>query len=326
VSDVSDVSDVLDIKDNGPGLLAVTDALACPGLHADILDMLSVAHLEFTNATHGNDVFMRLQALARDVAEVAKGGITETDFADTINNIFVDDSEMIPVVLQNRLRDLLDLPCEAATCTETSTQSLPLTIDTDFTNAGTGNVLDWRNVLDWIRRKMIQFGGMTGFQRYQEPAKRAQLHPVSVVLNPSAPVAGDCFAFRNSGSVAFSIGGLNPIAVSSHLVIEQPARWTLANPASAPRRFTVYGKPAIQELTRESLDSPYTMFLGSFEYVLAGPSAQAFQINPPEHISGLHIEFEASGWGEQFTCIYRLHLYEAVPPSCNRGRFTRILG
>jgi len=203
-------------------------------------------------------------------------------------------------------------------CNETSTQSVPLIVDADFTKASTGN-----SGFDWIRRKVIQIGAMTGLHSYQERAKRTEMNPVSVVLSPSAPTSGDCFAFHGNGSVAFSIGGLNPIAVSSHLVIEQPPRWTLANPASAPRHFTVYGKPAIQ-VTQGSLDSPYTMFLGSFEYVLAGPSAQAFQFNPPESVSGLQIEFEGSGWGEQFTCIYRLRLYEAVPPSCSRGRLTRV--
>lgn len=316
-SDVSVAPDVL-ANDNDSVLLAIMGALACPGLYADILDMLSAAHLEFTNATHGNDVFMGLQAIAKDTVEVARRGVTETDFADTLSSIVGDSSGMIPMVLQNRLRELLYLPCEAATCTEKSTQSLPLTIDASFTNAGTG---DGR--FDRILRKVIQIGGMTGLHSYQSRAKRTELRPVYVVFNSSAPVAGDCFAFHNDGSVAFNIGGRNPIIGSAHLVIEQPPRWTLVNPASAPRRFTVHGKPSIQ-LIQGSLDSPYTIFLGSFEYVLAGPSAQAFQFNPPESVSGLHIEFEGPGWGEQFTCIYRLRLYEAEPPSCNRGRLTRV--
>jgi len=108
-SSVSGVPDVL-VKDNGPGLPAIMGILACPGLRADVLDVLSAAHFEFTNVTHGNDVFMHIQALARDFMEMARGDVADTDLADAINNVVVDDSGMIPIALQTRLRDLLYLP------------------------------------------------------------------------------------------------------------------------------------------------------------------------------------------------------------------------
>merc|ERR1712129_206662 len=95
-----------------------------------------------------------------------------------------------------------------------------------------------------------------------------------------------------------------PGAVVRWLMIEQPARWEVPTPGTAPRHFTVHGV-----LVEDEAGNSTPVLLGAFEYALAAPAAQEFKLNEPALVRSLRLDIIGEGWGAEYTCVYRIRAF-----------------
>lgn len=123
-------------------------------------------------------------------------------------------------------------------------------------------------------------------------------HPAEVVLAADSAPPSKCFSFWGNGTVAIRL--LQPRR-ASHVVLEQMPAWATLLPQAAPRHFQV-------KAWEEGEAEPYRTTLGSFEYALAGPRAQAFALSAASRRArGFQFSFQGS-WGAEHTSVCRLRV------------------
>lgn len=125
-------------------------------------------------------------------------------------------------------------------------------------------------------------------------------HPPEVALAADHAPPIRCFYFGGKGTVAVR---LLRATSPGHVAIEQPPSSSMVHPRAAPRSFKVYGWS-----TSEGAE-PYSLLLGSFEYLIEGPRIQVFQLRavPPGGLRGVQFAF-GGNWGEDFTTACRLRV------------------
>jgi len=302
----------------------VVAALASRGSRAAVLDVLAGAPMEFSTTA----VESELPApLSRYTARMAAAGIgnDEEELVDAIMRLLSPQVSTWPAALRSRLNAALQVSpqlseaCITAGTSGVSTEvtrglarTLPMQVDSAFTSSGARSS-------GWLHQKILNLGAAAGLSSWRFRASLYQSKPAAVVVDDRPAVkAGDCLALRGNASVALRIVGSDGGAGSAflnHIVIEQPPRWALPRIRTSPRYFSVMGEPV------EANANPYSVPLGSFEYLLAAPAVQAFVLRQTDiPLRGLQLNFKGPGWGEQYFCIYRLRAYSAPPPSCSGVR------
>mmetsp|Transcript_56461 Transcript_56461/g.127632 ORF Transcript_56461/g.127632 Transcript_56461/m.127632 type:complete len:278 (+) Transcript_56461:123-956(+) len=240
-----------------------------------------------------------------------------------------------PSVLHRRLWNILEKSCEAWASSASATRvedgespetgalrssitPVELQVDSAYTSPPAT-----RN--EWLHQVLLGTAAKV-FPAFRHRADMFRSQPAEVVLSSAAAnKAGDCLALRWNSSLALRVAAaatvserLGASATIRRIVIEQPPRWVVPKPRSSPRRFRVLGAPVLEEGSLAAAEGadPYMLPLGSFEYAVAGPAAQSFELaSPPRALHGLRLSFEGPGWGEDFTCIYRIRAFEALPPA-----------
>mmetsp|Transcript_5406 Transcript_5406/g.12470 ORF Transcript_5406/g.12470 Transcript_5406/m.12470 type:complete len:428 (-) Transcript_5406:81-1364(-) len=314
--------------EDGPSYAQMINAaLDCPGIRADVLDVLAGAPYEFGDPD--DQGFYRLprlaaSAAARDEASVHQSG--EEDFRKAVLQLAVTGGGW-PSELKRRLLRLLEANCPAESACAEGPKPLQMEVDARFTSPRARSSGS-------LHQALLGLGEMTGIPLFRARADLYRSEAPRVVLS-SAPItqSRDCFAFRGANSsIALRLaehgrGG----ARVRQLVIQQPARWAALRPRSSPRRFAVFGLPAArkgperaEKVETPQVDGPYTKFLGSFEYAAAGPAAQVFDL-APTLVSGIRLVFAGPEWGENYICLYRLKLFEEGGTVCSGHRVAATL-
>eukprot|EP00441_Pelagodinium_beii_P021603 CAMPEP_0197655942 /NCGR_PEP_ID=MMETSP1338-20131121/39766_1 /TAXON_ID=43686 ORGANISM="Pelagodinium beii, Strain RCC1491" /NCGR_SAMPLE_ID=MMETSP1338 /ASSEMBLY_ACC=CAM_ASM_000754 /LENGTH=448 /DNA_ID=CAMNT_0043231695 /DNA_START=39 /DNA_END=1385 /DNA_ORIENTATION=+ len=294
----------------------VAESLACPGRRGDILDVLAGAPYEFGHDLENDqDAFYRYPRLAASVAKGKAdeaGGAAENELKKAVLGLAATGAGWAPG-LRLRVLEALHAPCEAAeTCG--GAHPLALEVDEDFTSPLAKS--------HWLHQGLLDFGALFGFPHLKARASLFRSRPPTVVLSsspasPAIAASRDCLAVRGSNtSLALRMTG--GVATVRQLVIEQPPRWAALRPKSLPRHFSVYGTPA--EAFNVGGSAPYTELLGNFEYLPARSAVQAFLLPRPAQVKGLRLLFEGPGWGENYTCIYRVKAYEGSGSVCSGHR------
>lgn len=303
-------------------LQRVQEALACPGPRADVLDILAGAPYEFLSDELLRDSqaykLPRLAATAGAAARAWHGpvpaGPDHERLVEVVHSLVATGGGW-PERLRQRLQDALAQPCEAAAaCAAPRSRSVPLEVDERFTSPGA------RTESNWLHQALTTASLATGLKPLVDRAKQYQSKPPSVVLSQEPLTNRDCLALRvdSSPTLAFRLEGSHSL---SALTIEQPERWAAEKPRSQPRRFTVAG---IQQSRSAGVSQEVKVLLGSFEYAVAGPAAQVFQLKQVGRVSGLRLEFEGS-WGENYLCLYRIQAFEGPGPFCASQRVAAII-
>lgn len=323
-----------------PAEHGIEQALTCPGVRADILDVLVGAPLEL--AAHGvKGEALKLATHAAHIATAAgaSAGSTprdvsvERELQQAVTQLSSKTYTGWPPVLKRRLLDAVGTRCEewrrctsgpvAAAARDTlptaagpGLKSWKLEVDQDFTSQGATTVGS-----GWLHQAFLRVGAATGLQRWKAHASLHRSKPASVIVQADAALTiRDCFAARPNASVALHLPGTS---IVRQLVIEQPPRWMTPRPGSSPRRFSVYASPSASSGGQDrGPQGPYTMFLATFEYSMAAPAVQAFEL-PMALVAGLRITFEDS-WGMPYMCLYRVRALDTLAPSCSGGRLARI--
>lgn len=295
----------------------VIDALACPGIRADILDTLAGTPYEFGQPPMKGDTFMRLPMIARRATASAVAGSTPAH-AGEAGDVAEAEAELRQVVfflsttgggwppaLKSRIQKILNAPCNAgkAPCAQAP---VLFEVDPAYTSSGAS----------WMHHALLKAGAVTGLPGFREGAEQYSSRPPSVVALAEAATVGDCVALHGNSSIALRVRkeeGETKSALVHRVVIEQPPRWAVHQPQASPRNFSVYGEPL--QAGHHDGASPYAELLGSFEYALAAPATQAFELTKATPVTGLRFVFDGPGWGADFTCVYRLRAFEAGP-SC----------
>lgn len=290
----------------------VRRALACDSLRKDVLDVVAGITHEFGNGATNMDKNFQL---AKTVA-FGKSSQAMKEFFNLVVQIYVGAGW--PSSLSARMRTIIAKPCQDFyRCNASdafSNPPVPLALDQQFTSEGAVSKTSSR----WYQ-KTLRFGSyvMPFLPYLNTRADVYQSRPPSVVLGPGGADAShrDCFAFRTQTSIALRImprvGQASPPVVS-HIVIEQPPKYSMER-LSAPRSFSVFGFSADNRNARTKL--------GSFEYKLAAPAAQAFKLQRPA-VGAMTLVFDGHGWNDEYTCLYRVRAFEAPPPSCSGGRLS----
>eukprot|EP00928_Gymnodinium_smaydae_P057131 TRINITY_DN40407_c0_g1_i1.p1 TRINITY_DN40407_c0_g1~~TRINITY_DN40407_c0_g1_i1.p1 ORF type:complete len:458 (-),score=101.27 TRINITY_DN40407_c0_g1_i1:152-1525(-) len=290
-----DVLDVLSVAGGGDLSTSVARALHCPRARAELLDILAGAPVEF-----GVDVtrpeLLHLRQLAVDVGFDRLGA---DELAAAVQSLaaFSQTGTQEEAPLRQRIRAALALASPCSDAGAGADAFLALEVDPDFTSPSADTPRGW-----W-HRLLLSAGAATGLRRFRERADLFRPRPATVVTSPGAAEAGDCLALRGpSPSLALRLQ--SGAALVKNLLIEQPPRWT--TPATAPRRFAVYGEPVMETADAERTSSPHSLKLGSFEYLLAAPAKQAFHLASAPPLRSLRLVFEGPGWGDDFLCVYRI--------------------
>lgn len=279
----------------------VRRALSCPSSRQDVLDVLVGSPYEF-GAESGLLEYSRIAthagvAAASSTASkmLADDAAIEVSLADAAAHVAA--GSVGPPLLRQRLLSALDTPCTAASRGD----ALEMHVDHSATSEGASTQGGW------LQRSVIELGSSAGLPRSVLRAEAYRSKPAKVVMDVSRPIPGDCFAFRENGSVSLRSGEGDGVLV--HRVgIEQPPRWVLPNGGNPPRSFSVFGEPARSGGQAAEGAAAYTTLLGKFTYLLAAPSVQVFELTEPMEVRGLRFEFEP-GWGDNLTCVYRLRAY-----------------
>lgn len=310
---------------------------ACPAARACVIDVLAGAPYEF-DGTADIEALSELPALVARVVAVDRRSADEqdgvpqvaataleADFIETVSHILevghnLSASQAAGHGLLQALSSRL-AACWARCSNELPGESLPLTIDHSATSAGAAT----RSSV--VHKALMSIGEVigeaSGAEELRARARRYRSWPPEVVLVGSTgaqdgpPVPTECFAFRGAtGSVAVRIAAPEAVPkVVRYVVLEQPAPWSLPHLRSAPRRFEVFGDPTgeAQPVAGSSGDrARYSRPLGWFEYSLAAPRAQAFELKEALPLRGLQFVFDGRG-EEAHTCIYRIRAYTELP-------------
>lgn len=298
----------------------VASALACAASRADILDVLSGSSMEFG----GGESLAGLSHLVRSAAGIGSSEVADGAELELQRVTLQLGSGTGPASLQRRLLAAIATPCESsAACSDQANAGLvPLKVDGKITSRGATSS-------SWFHRMLLQAGAVTGLRSFQSRARLFSSPSADVVLGPGPISIGDCFAFRGNATLAFEV--LPAGAFVRSLVIEQPPRWATPKLGSSPRRFHVDAAPFLEgpdetvsaqafELGEFDGSDAYSIRLGEFEYSMAAPAAQAFELPVTDMpIGAVRLTFESPGWGEPFTCVYRVSVYETVAPLCAGG-------
>lgn len=316
-----------------PLLERVATALICPGPRADIVDILAGAPYEFDRqgaviddasmAQNSQTVFERLpQLVQRVMKEKDIVGVTraETELQETVLQLAATGGNW-PGALRHRLLAALDGPCKVVCSSATGLSEgradalvLPadatkLTVDSAFTSPGTVSAKS-----GWLHRAMLNLGASTGIPVFRKRAEMYKSRPSSVVVSTDPISPRDCLALRGNASVALRVDSASGSAMIRQVVIEQLPHWVAPKLWSLPGRFEVWGEP--EEST--GAVNPYTVPLGSFDYVAAAPASQSFTLRNPVRVRGLRLSFKetAHNDAQSFFCIYRLRAFESAQSSC----------
>eukprot|EP00929_Paragymnodinium_shiwhaense_P028972 TRINITY_DN16706_c0_g1_i2.p1 TRINITY_DN16706_c0_g1~~TRINITY_DN16706_c0_g1_i2.p1 ORF type:complete len:489 (-),score=91.42 TRINITY_DN16706_c0_g1_i2:363-1829(-) len=211
------------------------------------------------------------------------------------------------------------------------TGEVSLQIDRDHTARGAVSETGW------LHRALLQAGAATGLSSLRARKASFESKPPEVVTARTAATLGDCFALsaNTSASLAFRTrGSEGDVATALRwVVIQQLHRGGTTRPRSGPRYFEVFGDAvmggaaAASTMGAPAEPSRYSVSLGAFEYKLAAPATQAFQLHwPPANaeataavpfrLRGLRLVFQGDGWGERFQCVYRVRAFAELPASC----------
>lgn len=311
----------------------VSSALSCPGPRADIVDILAGAPYEFfrrvpdgtTMPKEYHDAFEMLPKLvSRATAEKEPAtSVTqaEAELQKTVLGLVATGGGW-PANLRQRLLAALDLPCQvdcsgvngAGVATASAT-----TLEVDLANTSPG-ASKLEGASGWLHSVFLEAGAYTGLQFLKQRANFYKSRPASVVVSTAPIVPRECFALRGDASVALRIVGTSPSAVLRHIVIEQLPHWVAPKLWTLPGQFEVWGEPAGSTGVSALGADPYSVSLGSFEYVAAAPAPQAFELQNAVPLRGIRLHFRERASGpEKYFCIYRIRAFEADAPSCTEA-------
>lgn len=284
--------------------LWLLDNLSCVGPRAAVLDVLVGAPYEFDLAGSAGEA-LYLARLAK-AAAIKDSATTNQQLRELVKQLLHHGGGS--PTLQRRLMDALSTPCEASercSAQGAGTEFLPLEVDHAATTQPA------KTETSWMHQFFLHAGAATGLTTLRDRADAYHSKPPEVVLRAdSPPQMGSCFGWRMNATMAFRLVGEGKIV--RHIVLEQIQRWASPRPHASPRRFSVYGDSGTKEYDRP---------LGHFEYQLAAPAVQAFQLDKAVTLHGLRIVFDGPGWSTEFPiCLYRIRAYEGPPPSCTGGR------
>jgi len=297
--------------------------LGCNGLRQTLFDILAGVSSEFESVENAaSEDFVELPPLA-SITDATQDihGESESKLAEIVAKIAFTGGGW-PEAVAARILSVLDASCEADTACSKSSKTMdvpkPLLLEVDEEATSEGATTKGST---WVHQAALKAAAV--FSRSSNLKARVDRHhsrPASTVTSDSPAAQGDCFAMRGSNtSIGFHVKSEHGTSSKvRHIVIEQPRRLIVAG-SSAPRRFQVWGKPAFDE--ESDMAGVYSMHMGSFEYALAAPAAQTFELQL-SHVSvvGLQVVFDGPGWGAPVVCINRIRAYDAVPPICSSGR------
>lgn len=306
----------------------VREALVCPDTRANVLDVLAGTPYEFGQGAVKGESFLRLplvarRAIAASEALAAEGedGV-ELEAEDELRQVALFLSTTgggWPMTLKNRLQHILGATCHGskAFCSQ---GAVPFAVDSAFTSPGATSMGS-----SYLHRMLLKAGAATGLPGLSKRAEQYASRPPFVVTSEVETTVGDCLAMRGNSSVALRVrrgeGGAD-FAFVRRVVIEQAPRWSVHRPHASPRHFSVYGEPVNQ--AHNDVATPYTEFLGSFEYALAAPAAQTFELAQAMPVRGLRFVFDGPGWGADYICVYRLRAFEGKQ-ACQARRLSSTL-
>jgi len=164
-------------------------------------------------------------------------------------------------------------------------QQIPLEVDLSRTCSGAHQVSRLRQAaLDFAASGVF---GNSGLAYAQEWTRVRSRHPAAVVEQTVDELKlGDCFAFK--GNCTITLLSQKPVR---YVAIEQVDRWRTPDPRTSPRHFSVLSEMGDK--------------LEEFEYKLAGPARQFFQVPSSK---GFRLEF-GKGWLPDITCLYRIQAF-----------------
>lgn len=128
--------------------------------------------------------------------------------------------------------------------------------------------------------------------------------PPEVVLAADSAPPSTCFVMANApGKLAIRLP--RPV-YATHVAVERLPSWAEERPEASPRSFEV----------RAWLDDvgslPYAAVVGVFEYKLAGPRSQAFELKmKSKAIKAVQFVFDGS-WGDDHISVCRLRIFGAA--------------
>lgn len=274
----------------------VSTSLNCSRRRSDILDILAGIPHEFVPRDFGelSTLLTQLPSLAKAVVtanESAAGSALDQDLREVLRRLLAPDA---PAPLRQRLLASL---AERVACAELPVP-VDLALDRSRTSAGaTSSGL--------VHRGLVRLGALTGLPQLRQRQEMLRSHAAEVLLRSERPAVGECFAFTTNATVTLRV---EPPAHISHLVIEQPPRWSTPRPGSSPRQFEVWGRSGVQE----GLE-----LLGNFEYQLAAPASQTFFLKAEVQTDLLVLNFVAPNWNEAFSCLYRVRAFKDPTRACS---------
>jgi len=274
---------------------SVAGALSSAAARSAVLNVLWGALVEFGTDLGGADVLQRLPSL------MVGGGGSETSFQELLLQLS-DTVPSWPPALQSQLEGALALGSAQAKAVP---RAEPLMLKVNLTGTSQGAAVETPS---WMQA-LLDLGAATGLERFTSRVSRLKSKPADVVVSQAPITRGDCFAFSADASLTLElVGDEGPPRGVRRVAIQQPSRWEVQNPRTAPRHFAVYGLPAV----REGAPPAAPILLGAFEYSLAAPARQEFELaETRQPLRALRLDFAALGWGEPYTCVYRISAHES---------------
>jgi len=311
----------------------VASALLCPGPRADIVDILAGAPYEFfRRVPDGTPMSKEYQDAFEMLPQLVSRVTTEKEPASSVTRAETELQKTVlglvatgggwPANLRQRLLETLDRPCQVD-CSGVNGAAVPTTnaatLEVDLANTSPG-ASKLEGTSGWLHSVFLEAGASTGFQFLQQRANFYKSRPASVVVSTEPIVPRECFALRGDASVAMRLAGTSRSAVIRHIVIEQLPHWVAPKLWTLPGHFEVWGEPAGSAGDSAPGADPYTVSLGSFEYVAAAPAPQAFELPNAVPLRGIRLHFRERASGpESYFCIYRIRAFEANAPSCTEA-------
>jgi hypothetical protein len=303
-------------------------ALACPSRRADALNVLAGAVYEFGSGLSGTEAASELLHLAS--AADATAAYEDADAAEGVLGELVPRLAAIVDEWPKAARESWSIAIRSHShdqCEQGPNHLLgslgqqdvtiplePLRLVVDHASTTEGAMQ--HDVISRTGRYFTKFASKMGLVFGRE--LQLESRPADVVVGQGNVTRGDCFAFRGNGSIALRVldeRGDFSSAIVHRLVLEQPSRWMVPDATTSPRRFLAYGILGDSGTNKQmNLHSGVMrdVLLGAFEYSLAAPAAQTFDIASPVPVHGLYLDFDGEGWGARYTCVYRIRAFGTV--------------